>query len=904
MKFVRPRLRSLNAVGIAHHALIAVLLIAGFAGFGAYRVFQSSAAVQKVVKANGCQPGEEKVKDKCKVFTKEGKIQTDKVKADCAKYGLVFSGGQCQQQCVDKNKVTSKSGCVKKPAETAAVNCDKLNRKNADGKKCGPCKTDKFVDLTKSTTNDKCEPKAVCNDPNAPYNATVNACVNQAQAAQQVRAACDAKNLRYSAENNSCTSACKVGFQKQAGACVAKASPEQIRALCDQQRLKYDEKTKQCADECKNGFKFVKSICVEKNSPAEVQALCAEKFLKYDKEKKKCTSDCVKNFEKNKAGDCKAKEGANVTAQRCKADHLVYDKQTNRCLPGKCVTGFTFDAKKNKCVGNPNQTKQQVRATCQQQGFLYDPAANKCKEECRVGFKLVDKETTNADGSTATTKACEIDQTARQVKAACDALFLTYDKEANTCGDKCRQGYAKTEAGCVLNTEYTGALTQARCQALGRKWEVKTVPPQQVSEDGETQATPTPAVTGHCLAVCQEIGAKLVNTARDETSYCEGKDGTLSATTKLSAKECKDANRVYLSIAGVCAAKCLTGFGIRDGKCQQVESTEVDEDGDGVPDENGDGTTEQGGCLNGAQALEDGTCPEDTVTDDNDNTTDVIYSADITAEQCAQLGLTYDPAIKSKDGEGKEVTVAGCLTEKCSNDQAQLVRQENGVNYCEGFVQKIAKERCEEAGRTWNVAASACVIPYGEASEPGKRISGDGYCAEKGQTYVFLDDKGSAACTDATTIEKILAIVKYTGDPFVMVAETISAGFCNIQPGKHWNGDKCINESTTPVAYTATAVVACKSDDKSIRTIVSVTTDAPSDRQSIFTLGTPQGGGVAYSEPINPIEGYTIPVDAVLYWSVKDIFLGPWEVVLSPDESCPAEAPATEENAVVRAKLA
>lgn len=42
LKKLKPR--KLNASGVGHHALIAILVISTIAGFGAWRVWQSSAA--------------------------------------------------------------------------------------------------------------------------------------------------------------------------------------------------------------------------------------------------------------------------------------------------------------------------------------------------------------------------------------------------------------------------------------------------------------------------------------------------------------------------------------------------------------------------------------------------------------------------------------------------------------------------------------------------------------------------------------------------------------------------------------------------------------------------------------------------------------------------------------------
>jgi hypothetical protein len=98
------KLKKLNAAGVAHHALIAVLVVSGFASFGAYQVFKSKAATNNVapplsaqgLKEDGCVPGEHKVtnndKPHCEAF-----VKIDKIKDDCALYNLPY--GSDNKRC-------------------------------------------------------------------------------------------------------------------------------------------------------------------------------------------------------------------------------------------------------------------------------------------------------------------------------------------------------------------------------------------------------------------------------------------------------------------------------------------------------------------------------------------------------------------------------------------------------------------------------------------------------------------------------------------------------------------------------------------------------------------------------------------------------------------------------------
>lgn len=50
-----PKIKKLNAKGVSHHILIAVLVIAGIAGFGGWRVYSSSAATPASICGAGYQ---------------------------------------------------------------------------------------------------------------------------------------------------------------------------------------------------------------------------------------------------------------------------------------------------------------------------------------------------------------------------------------------------------------------------------------------------------------------------------------------------------------------------------------------------------------------------------------------------------------------------------------------------------------------------------------------------------------------------------------------------------------------------------------------------------------------------------------------------------------------------------
>lgn len=114
--------RKLDVRGVAHHTLLAVLVVSTFAGFGAWRVFSSSAAsstgptpaVNKQKKENGCYPGQYKVQGNCKTYT-----QAEKVKADCTTFHLQYDKqkNECKNACMQG--YSAKEGTCKKVGTSA-----------------------------------------------------------------------------------------------------------------------------------------------------------------------------------------------------------------------------------------------------------------------------------------------------------------------------------------------------------------------------------------------------------------------------------------------------------------------------------------------------------------------------------------------------------------------------------------------------------------------------------------------------------------------------------------------------------------------------------------------------------------------------------------------------------------
>ncbi len=171
LSFIKP----LNSSGVGHHVLIAVLVVSGFASFGAYRVFSSEAATSdnapalnaQGLKSDGCIPGEHKNdKNKCEPF-----VKIEKIKEDCALYKLPYGQdnkrcrtGMCidgyEKQgvnCVKKRPPVTDPPITDQPEVTtdriAEKTCKLLGRKPTDANNCKRvCETNAGALLTKNST--------------------------------------------------------------------------------------------------------------------------------------------------------------------------------------------------------------------------------------------------------------------------------------------------------------------------------------------------------------------------------------------------------------------------------------------------------------------------------------------------------------------------------------------------------------------------------------------------------------------------------------------------------------------------------------------------------------------------------------------------------------------------------
>lgn len=863
-------LKRLNSRGVAHHALIAILVISGFASFGAYRVFSSSAASNDKAKSSQ-QDGKDKAKqtDKEKQSAKEAELAKQKEKdkknggnQNNSNQGQNNKDQQAKEQAEKDRQAREKAERERAAKEQAAKEAERKKKaaeeadrrqkaQEAEQKKKDDeqRKSDQQAGCTNNQilVNGKCVARKNCKSGERLTNQnTCETRVNTSQGAtnggqsgtknsdvikaaetggprcvpgfelskdkkscvcptdqeniggrcaavsgtpEQIRAQCKAANKGYDVSKNTCTTNCTKGYELKGSTCVVRLAEDQVKAVCAAQYLKYDAKANVCKNECKPGFTkdAIGVNCLEEKTPQEVKAACDALFLKYDGQKNIC-GECKVNFSRT-GNVCQPNENMNVVKATCAAEGKRYDKETNTCKQeckegyvGRIADNFQEGTSTTTCTLRGGSTEEQNRAKCAAAFKKWDATNKACTETCKTGF------TQQADGS------CKINDQYTQLKGECDKKFLAFDNETRTCkADKCKLGYILDDnKQCIKNEEYERKMTGQRCTALGRVW---------------IKADATDDTIGLCTSVCIEPQGQYAAQGTPDTSYCIGKNPLLSVDESMSAAECNAANRIFIYLSKVCAPRCKAGYTSAVallGASRALDTTSTTSKDplgciEGTPADNGGQTAEEGGCTDGVEVDEaTGLCPGDSVSGQAEPPVANVDS-NVSKDLCKQLGREWESG--SKDADGNKVK--GCKVDECKNDEATLVTSESGLSFCKGYVVKISKDRCNEAGRIWIKEAQGCAAnPKFVDLKDGKTKSGNGVCADKKDMLLAVD--GTDVCVSPSRVDKLKDIARSAGLPFAQVVNLSKAGLCKVNPTKHWNGEKCVSDKPAKDLSTGT----------------------------------------------------------------------------------------------------
>ena len=213
------RARKLDSVGVAHHALLALVVVAAVAGFGAYRVLYSSATTQQ---NNNWAEQKQECRDTYNAQAKQQKC-IDEVEQRKADYQAARAKeiDAAKKQCDEQNRLWNSDkeqcgGCKKGFYDKSgtctarvAKDCAAENRRQLDEYTCGQCLSG-YYDTDSSENGVSCkEIENQSEDAIDPATATRQECLN----ANRVW------------KNGQCGD-CKEGFVEKRGACKQKTSSD------------------------------------------------------------------------------------------------------------------------------------------------------------------------------------------------------------------------------------------------------------------------------------------------------------------------------------------------------------------------------------------------------------------------------------------------------------------------------------------------------------------------------------------------------------------------------------------------------------------------------------------------------------------------------------------------------
>lgn len=717
---------------IGNHALIAIMIIAMFAGLGAYKVFDSSAASQRILKPNGCEPGQNK-NDQGRCVQKNSR---DAIKQECAEYNVKFDnsgGGSCRQECID-NYVNINGTCEKKKQ------CDGQNeRRNPDTNNC-VCEQGWDRDASGKCLKKEGDGSGGGGSGGggagggggsgstgcaAGKTKLDNYCVTVSKVN-----ACNKERKKFNAANDNCTNECKASFDKVDGYCITVAS----RNKCQDKHLNYNKQDDFCTDTCWSDYSKVSGVCV---TTARYTA-CARANKNYNITSDSCTDVCKTGYEK-KGNECKLKsstsgqpssgsggstggsgsggsagttgcptgkvksEGYCITTSKlneCNKQNKLFNKAqdicTNNCRPGFEKSGNECkQPQSNQCPSGKIRydgycvTQTELRK-CQAAQATFNAAQDKCSNVCQSGYVMI-------GGS------C-------QRKKTCDGNNIRYDAATNTC--VCNQGMNLQEGYCISASKRDECITQKHQQydritnncvdaCIGGWKKVNgNLPCVQVTNGLGGGGCPEGKVrnltTGNCQtpASCQASGAQCAPLPPVQTS-----------------DECNKLFLQYSERLKRCTAKCLPGYEMDAAVCvpkTTPDPLEVCDDPAAAVTEfcvrvecdnqNLSYDPESNACF---EECQDGYVIIDGLCAVNPDKAEEVVDEDLSGS-CAVSGLQYD----SEKNQCRAECVSGMAILDGVCVDAALVPDET-----------VSERSCETLGREWlasedeGLAATCSVEP-------------------------------------------------------------------------------------------------------------------------------------------------------------------------------------------------
>lgn len=191
-------------------------------------------------------------------------------------------------------------------------------------------------------------------------------------------------------------------------------------------------------------------------------------------------------------------------------------------------------------------------------------------------------------------------------------------------------------------------------------------------------------------------------------------------------------------------------------------------------------------CVNENYVMTDGVCAKKG-TDPIKDPPVLTLDTSMDRKTCDALGRQWESGTKNANSQ----KIKGCSTNACDTKSSSIIANAaDGAPYCSGYISKNEKATCEnKLHRNWMAVAKGC-MQNPKAKKAGSREANAPQCQKQYSTYVWRD--AADECMDPNVVDQVKAVAQATGKPFLAVAHMSQAQICNLQPGKHWNGKKCV----------------------------------------------------------------------------------------------------------------
>jgi hypothetical protein len=434
----------------------------------------------------------------------------------------------------------------------------------------------------------------------------------------------------------------------------------------------------------------------------------------------------------------------------CSGNNEFWQESTNTC---KCTAGYVRGADgfchvSDSGGGTPTDPGGVTPLpSCTGNHEFYQASTNSCK--CDAGYvrgndgfcHVID---TGGGTSTPTTGG-------GTTSPNCTGNHEFYQASTNSC--KCDAGYVRGDGGfChVISTSGTGTGTTGTGGTGTGTGTTGTGTVTNPTTQDQCDAAHRVFVNGLCSELCKSGFVKLaggVCVARSEGGSCNGYElPTGKCVPKDKVKDyCAFHYLIYNDKNNVCQEKCIKGYFMSDGVgCKAVK---VD--------------------ITKPQVLD--------------------LDTSMTQKLCESLGRQWENSALDETG----AKIKGCSTNACDKGNLPIVTQFAGVPYCKGYLSNITKQVCEnQLHRVWSAEADGCLQNPAD-KDPGARIVNAPQCDNDHRVYVFK--AGGDECLTKGAVDNLKGIAQATGKPFVALTNLSKAQLCNVQPHKHWNGKKCVQD--------------------------------------------------------------------------------------------------------------